>query len=131
MRNRRSKKLLLSMVLMVVGLSLTILNIKNDPSIILAIGMILTVIGLFLSMREVYKKERLDLIDDINASLLELGYTKEQIKDEIKALKSKVDVKIKRQTPLNQALAFFIGFLIIHKIYRLYLSTISRFSAVS
>ncbi|QPW13433.1 hypothetical protein [Mammaliicoccus sciuri] len=108
MRNRRSKKLLLSMVLMVVGLSLTILNIKNDPSIMFAIGMILTVIGLFLSMREVYKKERLDLIDDINVSLIELGYTKEQIKDketslyqsdidDIKALKSKVDLKIKQK----------------------------------
>lgn len=108
MRNRRSKKLLLGIVLMSGGLALSIIYMKNDPSIMLAIGMILTVIGIFLSMREVYKKERLDLIADINVSLIELGYTKEQIKnketslyqsdiDDIKALKSKVDLKIKQK----------------------------------
>lgn len=108
MRNRRSKKLLLGIVLMSGGLAISIIYMKNDPSIMLTIGMILTVIGIFLSMREVYKKERLDLIDDINAALLELGYTDEQIKDketslyrsdidDIKALKSKVDLKVKQK----------------------------------
>lgn len=108
MRNRRSKKLLLSLVLMVVGLSLTILNIKNDTSIIFAIGMILTFIGLIFSLREAYKHESLKLISDINDCLTKLGYTDEQIKDrqaylyqsdinELKALKSKVNVKIKQK----------------------------------
>ncbi|WP_239772187.1 MULTISPECIES: hypothetical protein [Mammaliicoccus] len=108
MRNRRSKKLLLGMVLMVVGLSLTIINIKNDPSNMLAIGLVLAIIGLILAVREMYKQESLELISKINDCLTELGYTDEQIKDrqvslyqsdidELKELKSKVDVKIKQK----------------------------------
>ncbi|RIN92403.1 hypothetical protein [Mammaliicoccus sciuri] len=108
MKNRRFKQRLLGLLLMSGGLVLSIINIKNDTSIIFAIGMILAVIGLCLSMYEVYKKKRYDLIDDINAALLELGYTDEQIKDkekslyrsdidEIKAIKSKVEIKINQK----------------------------------
>lgn len=108
MRNKRFKQRLLGLLLLSGGLVLSIIYIKNDTSIMFAMGMILAFIGLCLSMYEVYKKERYDLIDDINAALIELGYTDEQIKDkekslyrsdidEIKAIKSKVEVKINQK----------------------------------
>ncbi len=59
------------------------------------IGIIIFVGGLFACLKEVYKKERLDLIKIVNSKLDELGFTKEEIENRQDELKNSNKAELK------------------------------------